>query len=114
MRNVLDVTPTGLQWIFTTTRPEKVDSGIKDRCLALFTDVSPFGGPAESAMEQYFQTGSVKLEEGKVSIGRESLRFIIRTYFPRFRQIAAHIQINAVIDPSAIYKQKESPREEAA
>ena len=65
-------------------------------------------------MEKYFDAVSVKLEKGKVSIDRESLRSIVRTFFPKFRQIAAYVQINATVDPSAIYKQKTEEAQEAA
>ena len=114
VRTVMDVTATSVQWIFTTTRPEKIDSGIKDRCVTVCTDVQPFGQQAEWAMEKYFDAVSVKLEKGKVSIDRESLRSIVRTFFPKFRQIAAYVQINATVDPSAIYKQKTEEAQEAA
>jgi len=48
----------------------------------------------------------LKLEKGKVAIDSNELRRIVRTHFPRFRQIAAFVQINSTVDMSVIYKPK--------
>ena len=103
-RTVMDLfNPIGFHWVFTTTRPEKIDSGIRDRCIAINSDIKPYGPTAATAIEKYLKIVSGKLEKAKIPIDLATLETVAKTYFPNFRQIANQLQVNFTFDSKATY-----------
>lgn len=103
-RTVMDLhQPLGAHWVFTTTRPEKIDSGIRDRCIPINSDIKPYGPTAATAIEKYLKIVSGKLEKAKIPIDLATLETVAKTYFPNFRQIANQLQVNFTFDSKATY-----------